>query len=68
MSRLNYVKTGGSENIYNFTLKNCVYLNLCNYKKENKVKLNFEPQKEHILLSSYLNYSNSLHAGRLYYI
>ena len=24
-----YVKIDGSENINNFTLKNCVYLNLC---------------------------------------
>ena len=29
-----YVKTDELENIYNLTLKNCVYLNLCNIHSE----------------------------------
>ena len=29
--RKTYVQTDGLENIYNFTLKNFVYLNLCNF-------------------------------------
>ena len=39
LSTKTYVKTDGEENIYNFTLKYFVYLNLCHSLKNNIVSL-----------------------------